>query len=378
MKNYDVVVIGTGTAGQTAALEIAYEGYRVAVIEQSQEPGGVCALHGCQSKKYFYEAAEAVAKCSHLQDKGITSPPTASWGDILNQKNTFTSKIPENTVKSLKGSGIDYHEGTAVFTAPQTVTVGDEEISGTFIIIAAGAEPMKLPITGAEQIITSNEFLSLDRLPERIAFIGGGFISFEFAHFAARLGSRPGQIHILEAQETVLAQFDQELVQQLVTASETEGISIHTKVKIIEISKTDDAYRVLTESGTGFDVDLVVNGAGRRPRLDALNLEAAGVEYSPIGITVNNTMQTSNQNVYAVGDCAASVQLARVADMEAKIAAQAILNKLEDTEYKSMNYDVVPAILFTYPQLGGVGKSEEQCRLHEENQTFINCLHAAR
>ena len=99
MKTYDVVVVGTGTAGQTAAFEISYHGYSVAVIEQSHEPGGICALHGCQSKKYFYEAAEAVAKCSHLLDRGITSPPTAKWGDILKEKNKFTSPIPELIVE---------------------------------------------------------------------------------------------------------------------------------------------------------------------------------------------------------------------------------------------------------------------------------------
>lgn len=107
MKTYDVVVIGTGTAGQTAAFEISDHGYTVAVIEQSSEPGGVCALHGCQSKKYFYEAAEAVAKCRHLSGRGITRLPDASWREIVNQKNNFTAPIPEDTIKNLKGSGIE-------------------------------------------------------------------------------------------------------------------------------------------------------------------------------------------------------------------------------------------------------------------------------
>ena len=368
MKTYDVLVVGTGTAGQTAAFEMSDHGYSVAVIEQSDEPGGVCALHGCQSKKYFYEVAETVAKCSHLLGKGITQVPGANWADILQEKNRFTSEIPGNTVKSIKGSGIDYYEGKAVFTGPSSLTTGDDEIRGRFIILATGAEPLTLPINGAEHIITSNDFLSLNRLPDRVAFIGGGFISFEFAHFAARLGSSPGEIHILEAQDNVLGQFDSDLVRQLVTASEGDGITIHTGMKITDIENRGDHLQVLTESGSGFDVDLVVNGAGRRPNIHSLNLEAGNIDYSAAGITVDDRMKTSNNRVFAVGDCAASIQLARVADLEAKTAAYAILSELDGADCKPMKYEVVPAVLFTYPQLGKVGKTEDQLR--QENITY--------
>jgi len=360
MKTYEVVVIGTGTAGQTAAIEISSHGLKVAVIEQSIEPGGVCAMHGCQPKKFFYEAAETVARCRHLLGKGITGEPDVSWGDILKEKNKFTSPIPEHTVNGLKGSGIDFFEGTAVFTGAQTLAAGDEDIKGRYIIIATGAEPADLPVKGSDLMITSNDYLSLNRLPGRIAFVGGGFISFEFAHFAARLGSRPGDIHIIESQNNVLRSFDSDMVRELIAASKDEGITIHTGVKLIEIIKKADYFQVIGESDPDIEVDLVVNGAGRRPNIQSLNLEAAGIAYSGAGITVDRTMRTSNHNVFAVGDCASTVQLARVADMEAKTAANAILNELDGRNCNPMDYDVIPTVLFTYPQLGMVGKTEEQ------------------
>jgi glutathione reductase (NADPH) len=365
MKTYDVVVIGTGTAGQTAAFEISDHGYTVAVIEQSREAGGVCALHGCQSKKYFYEAAEAVAKCRHLSGRGIGREPEANWGQILTEKNKFTGPIPENTIKNLQSTGIEFYEGNAVFTGPKTLAAGDQEIQGRFIIIASGAKPFDLPIKGKEHMITSNDFLALDRLPGRIAFVGGGFISFEFAHFAARLGSKSGHIHILEAQEGVLGPFDPDLVQQLTAASREDGILVETGVNILEITQKNHQFQVITESGGVLESDLVVNSAGRRPNIHSLNLEAANITYSGAGIQVDHTLKTSNAHVFAVGDCAATVQLARVADMEAKTAARTILNQLEGTSYRPMDYTVIPAILFTYPQLGMVGKTEAQ--LKQEN-----------
>ena len=366
MKTYDVIVVGTGTAGQTAAFEVADGGYSVAVVEHSSEPGGTCALHGCQSKKFFYEVTEAAAKCKHLSGKGVSQLPKARWGDILREKNKFTDPIPKDTVATIKGSGIDYYEGEAAFSGPSTLMVNGEEISGRFIILATGAEPMALPVNGAEHIITSNDFLSLKELPERIAFVGGGFISFEFAHFAARLGGVAGGVHILEAQENVLGQFDADLVEQLVAASEAEGIAIHTGMKITDIGGGENSRQVVTDSGQVFDVDLVVNGAGRRPNIYSLNLEIGGVDYTPAGIKVDTAMRTSNRAVFAVGDCAATIQLARVADMEAKAAACTILSELDgDGNCKEVNYEVVPAVLFTYPQLAKVGKTEQE--LQQEN-----------
>jgi glutathione reductase (NADPH) len=365
MKKFDVIIIGTGTAGQTAAFDLAAEGYNIAIIESTDTPGGVCALRGCQAKKYFYEVAELVARSHHLLGKGVLTPPVADWHQILTEKNAFTKEIPENTVNNLKGNGITYIKGKALFVDESTVAVNNEHLAADYYVVAVGAKPMSLPFEGSEYMITSDDFLELEKLPERIAFIGGGFISFEFAHFAARLGGSKGDIHILETAERVLSPFDGDMVERLVEASEEEGIRIHTNVSIVSIKKSGSGYTVVYTSGENLDVDMVVNGAGRTPNIDALNLEAAGVAYGKRGIGVNHNMQTTRSNIFAVGDCAESLQLARVADMEAHVAAKSVIGLKEGGTLTTIDYSAAPAVLFTYPQLGMVGKTEEQ--LKEEN-----------
>lgn len=362
MDTFDVIVIGTGTAGQTAAFDLVAQGFQVAIIENSATPGGTCALRGCQAKKWFYEVAELVARCDHLQGMGVTAPPQIDWQQILAQKNGYTSKVPQRTRKNLKEKGITYIDGTAAFVDKTTVKVGEKHLGAAYFVIATGAKTMPLPFDGNELMITSDEFLALQALPRRIAFVGGGFISFEFAHYAARLGSSKGSVYILEAAERALGPFDGDMVEQLVAASEADGIQIRTKVKITAIEKNEAQYTVVCEGEQRLDVDLVVNGAGRVPNIDALNLDAAGVSYSKRGISVDKYMQSSNEQIFAAGDCVDSVQLARVADAEAHVAAQAIMVAHHGGTRKVMDYRSNPAVLFTCPQLGMVGKTEEQLK----------------
>ncbi len=362
MEKYDVIIIGTGTAGQTAAFDLVAEEYNVAIIEDSETPGGVCALHGCQAKKWFYEVSEIVARSSHLQDLGVTAPPQVDWQQIVREKNKFTSTVPGNTVQNIRGNGVTFIQGKAEFVDQGTVKVNTSHYSASSFIIATGAKPRILPFEGNEFAITSDDFLALEVLPKRIAFIGGGFISFEFAHFAARLGSRRGEIHIIEASDRVLSGFDADMVQQLVEASEAEGIRIRTSSFATSIIKGDEGFLVTLKSGEKVEVDLVVNGAGRVPNIDSLHLQNAGVKFSPGGIDVDQNMKTTADSIFAIGDCAKSLMLARVADKEAHVAAERIVAVRDGGEVAGIEYGATPAVLFTYPQLGMVGKTEEQLK----------------
>ncbi|SDP58883.1 dihydrolipoyl dehydrogenase family protein [Desulforhopalus singaporensis] len=358
MKKMDVVVIGAGTAGQTVAYDLAVEGYEVVVVEKSETPGGVCSLAGCQAKKYFYELTELVAKSRHLAGKGVVAEPEVSWSQIVAAKNEFTSKIPSQTVAGLKGTGIRYLEGQAKFVNAETVQVGDEVFTPRFIVIATGARPMALSFAGAEHLVKSDGFLEMKQIPRRMTFIGGGFVSFEFAHFAARLGAE--QVTILENTDRVLGPFDADMVDQLVMAGRKDGVEVRTGISITSISEQNGVYSVLLDSGEIHETDLVVHGAGRIPNIDFLNLEAAGINWNRRGIEVDELMRTTNNNVYAVGDCAATPQLARVADMEAHTAAASIVSRETGEVSLPIDYEAVPAVLFTYPQLAMVGKTEEQ------------------
>ena len=359
MDTYDVVVVGSGTAGQTAAFDLSEKGVKLAVVEASERPGGTCALAGCQPKKWFYEAAETIAKSRHLEGRGITAAPDGNWPQVLEQKRRFTARIPGGTIENLQKAGIEFVAGTATFLDDKTLTVNGKKIQAHYFVLATGAKPMQLRIKGIEHIITSDDLLELNDLPSSIIFIGGGFISFEFAHFAARLGADNQRSVILEVSERPLGPFDAEMVELLVNASEDEGIEVKSRVEIEAIEKRADGYLIRTAQGDKYKTDLVVHGAGRVPDLDALDLNAAGIEYSGRGVIVDQSLKTSNRRVFAVGDCAATLQLARVADQEAHVAADNILAELDRGRKATMDYRAVPAILFTYPQLAMVGQTED-------------------
>lgn len=361
MKQYDVVIIGSGTSGQTAAYELVKQGLKVAVIEKSEKAGGVCALRGCQAKKWFYEGAALAAKSHHLKGKGVIQPPKTDWNDFLKAKNRFTGSVPEKTISGFRKKGIDVVYGDAEFLDEKTVTAGGRDITAGHFIIAAGARPRPLDIPGAEHVITSRQFLELAHLPLRIVFIGGGFISFEFAHFAAHLcRDESRQTTVLQSGPRPLKQFDDQMVSLLSTASKDAGIRTYSNIQITAIEKTAQEFSVHTGDGRFFKADLVVHGAGRIADIGNLCLEKAKIDFSPKGIVINKKMQTTNPRVFAVGDCNQALRLARVADYEALIAAGAIMDYQSGTQLPPIDYHTVPVILFTYPQLAMVGKTEEQ------------------
>jgi glutathione reductase (NADPH) len=241
-------------------------------------------------------------------------------------------------------------------------------MTAKYYILATGARPMPLPINGKEHIITSNDFLDLKSLPRRMVFVGGGFISFEFAHFAARIGPENSKITILEVADRPLGPFDPEMVDLLIAASKEEGIEVHANVQISSIEKGKDGFAVITDSKGTIDADLVIHGAGRIADLEGLDLEAGKIDYSKKGVAVDDAMRTSNEKVFAIGDCAATIQLARVADYEAYVAAENILAELSPAKSLKADYRATPAILFTYPQYGMVGKTE--AALKEEGTAY--------
>jgi glutathione reductase (NADPH) len=210
-----------------------------------------------------------------------------------------------------------------------------------------------------EHLVTSTEFLKRGHLPRRIVFVGGGFISFEFAHFAARIGPEERIITILEVSNRPLGLLDRDMVDLVLKASTEDGIDVRSKTQIASIDKRGDVFYVRTNLGLIFEADLVVHGAGRVPDIKPLQLEEIGVGVTEKGIHVNARMQTTIPHILAVGDCAATPALARVADFEAHVAAKNILAIRNDTALIAVDYKAVPFVVFTYPQYGMVGQTEE-------------------
>lgn len=354
---YDIFVIGVGSAGYILANKCRKAGRKVAVAD-SRPLGGTCAMRGCQPKKYLVAAAEIAAISRRMSGIGISPAAKIKWPDLLESKNSFTDPVPERVEESFAGKGVDVFHGTVRFVSPEEVVLDpDIRIRADTFVVATGARPSPLHIQGEEHIITSEQFLDLPAMPERVIFVGGGYISMEFAFVARAAGA---EVTVLETLDRPLIHFEQELVQELQEAAKDSGIRIVTGYKVCAVEEENGTYRVSGDENceVSYRGDLVVHGAGRTAALEALDLDAGNVAYSPGGVLVNDYLQSvSNDRVYAVGDTLAkSVQLSPVADMEAEVAADNIL----EGNGKKPDYGNVPSVVFTIPPLAGVGMTEAE------------------
>lgn len=364
-RTFDLIVIGTGSGGSAAAMKCKKAGWEVAIID-SRPFGGTCALRGCDPKKVLVGAADMIERAERMNGKGITSTPSINWQELMAFKRTFTEPVSANREKGFKKSGIYTFHGQASFTGEDTIRIREDILTGKKILIASGAKPVPLPIEGSEHLIHSDEFLELDELPARLIFVGGGYISFEFAHIAARAGA---EVHIIQRGERVLGNFEQELVDLLMEKSKEIGIHIHLNSEVKSVEKKADSFIVTAMTGKDsleLEGDLVIHGAGRIPAIDDLQLEKGNVEWEKGGITVNGYLQSvSNPNVYAAGDAASTegLPLTPIASMESHVVASNLLKG----NYRSPNYKVMPTVVFTLPKLASVGLSEDEARKQKHN-----------
>jgi glutathione reductase (NADPH) len=297
-----------------------------------------------------------------MQGKGMAAPGLSlQWPDLIRFKRTFTASVPEGTEQSFAEAGIITRHGRARFLDRTTIQVGDETLAARFIVIATGARHATLGIPGEELLTTSTQFLELEHLPQRIVFVGGGYIAFEFAHIAARAGA---SVQILHRGARPLSAFDPDLVAQLMQATRALGVEIHLGTAVTAIEHQRDHLVVRAHAAaqeSRIEADLVVHAAGRVPEIDDLNLEAAGVAHQPDGVTVNVYLQsTTNPAVYAAGDAVASggFPLTPVAGMQGDLLAR---NLLEGNQH-TPNYTGIPSVGFTTPPLARVGLSEAAAR----------------
>jgi glutathione reductase (NADPH) len=386
---FDLIVIGTGTAASAAAHECSSAGWKVSIID-SLSFGGTCALRGCEPKKVLVEAVKVVDSAQRHQNNGVLGSDKihVKWSDLIRFKRTFTEPFPKHREEGYKKVGIVPFHGHARFIGSNAVKVeGEEEngnnnknavLNGKKILVATGAKPMPLNIPGSANIITSDQFLEFgeDHLPDRIVFVGGGYISFEFAHIAARVGAK---VTVLHRGKQPLEHFDPDLVNLLVQRSKDVGIDIHLQSAVEKIDKSsDDGSYVVHYSNSSIvsdnnhnhnqnkttiriECDMVVHGAGRIPNVEGLDLAAAGIEHTMQGIKVNEYLQSvSNPSIYAAGDVAASggLPLTPVATYEGNLVAA---NLIKGNVLKS-NYSGLPSVVFTIPPIASVGMQEKEAK----------------
>ena len=378
-KMFNIIVIGTGVAASTVAWECHSAGWKTAVID-SRPFGGTCALRGCDPKKVLVSVAELIDWANRMQDKGVsykvTTEISIDWSQLMQFKRTFTEPVPKDREDSFNKAGIATFHGNARFTGPNTIRItnegnnSDQTITSENILIATGSKPAKLNIIGEENVVTSDQFLDLDKLPENITFIGGGYISFEFAHLAARAGSN---VTILHRGKVPLVGFDLDLVNILLKRTNEVGINVklETSVKKVDIKDNGKGFAVHLSTSENVDnkiddkiveTGLVVHGAGRVPDTENLDLESGGVQSEPNGgIKVNQYLQSvTNPSVYAAGDAAATqgIPLTPVGVYEGQIVAQNLLGR----NHIQPNYEGIPSVVFTIPPLASVGLQEHTAK----------------
>ena len=358
-RQFDLIVIGTGTAAQGVATRIRAAGRSVAVID-CKPYGGTCAIRGCDPKKILVGAASAIDHARRMQGKGVADAPHIDWRELIAFKRGFTDPVPSERENTYAEKGIAAFHGQARFTGRNNVEAEGTALEGTHILIATGAKPVRLGIPGEEHLIDNEGFLALEALPKRIAMVGGGYIAAEFSHVAARAGA---EVTVLQRGERLLPQFEPELVGWLMEKFRAVGIEVRTGTVVEAVEKTAAGYQVKASSEgqtLTIETDAVVHAAGRAPALDDLDPEAAGLAVKDGRLELNDYLQSvSNPCVYAAGDAAGSgPPLTPVASHHARVVAG---NLLDGNRHKP-DHRGVPSVAFTIPPIAAVGLSEAEAR----------------
>jgi len=361
----DLLIIGGGPGGYVAAIRAAQLGDNVTLIEEDKV-GGTCLNRGCIATKALYKNAEVLNTIKKSDDFGISiSEYSVNMEKVQQRKNNISDGLRTGVEQLLKGFNIEVMYGKASFIDKNTVEYVSGEgakstISAKKIIIATGSKASKLPIEGIDlpNVITSNEALNLDYIPNDIVIIGGGVIGIEFAGIFASFGAN---VTVVEYAPRILPMLDEEMVKRLAIYLKKKNIKINASTAVKKIEQTDNNKLKLIADNNGklieYNADLVLMATGRSINIDGLGIEKTGIEYDSKGIKVNNIFESSVSNIYAIGDVIGGQMLAHLASDEGKVAVENMhgINS-------SVNYDCVPACVFTFPELSSVGLTEEEAK----------------
>lgn len=356
----DLIIIGAGPGGYETALEAARRGMSVTLVNGGRL-GGTCLNEGCIPTKCMVKDASVVDLCRNSMEFGVKEVKfEIDFNAITARRDAVVSQLREGVAGMLAKAGVNVVEGMASFKDKFTVTVNGEDYDAEHIIIATGSHSRSLPIEGADKewVLDSTGILSLDYIPESLVIVGGGVIGLEFASVFAGLGSK---VTVIEFMKQILPPFDSDIAKRLKQSLTKRGITVLTSAAVKKLEQNDD-YQVVTTYELKGKTETVVSSnvlmaVGRGANVEGLNLEAAGVEYSPKGIPVDDNMRTNVDHIYAVGDVNARMMLAHVASYQGLRALNAIEGKSD-----SIRFDVVPSAVFLNPECGMAGLTEEQCK----------------
>ena len=359
MSTYDVGIIGGGPGGYVAAIKAAQLGGTVCLIEKG-EWGGTCLNRGCIPTKTLFAVANLAAQVREAAAFGVhvSGEATIDYAQVLNHKTSVVQQLQGGIAQLLKANGVEILKGTAELTDRNTILVNKPDgttaqLHTKNVIIATGSEPSEPPVfeIDEDQVLTTTGILNLTELPESLLIVGGGVSGCEFASIFNALGCR---VTILELLPTILATEDTQVIRHIQLFMKRKGIAIHTGAKLTHVRKSEGHVTAVLESGEELTAEKLLVSIGRRYNTDGIGLESVGIRTDSGKIVVDAQMRTNVRNIYAVGDVASRYLLAHVASAEGKVAAQNCLG--DSTE---MDYQVIPWCVFTLPEIGHAGMTEE-------------------
>lgn len=356
--DYDLFTIGAGSGGVRASRIAGGYGAKVGIAEEHRY-GGTCVIRGCVPKKMLVYASMFAEELSHASHKGWTIEGARfDWSVLRDFVNSDVDRLEGLYGQTLGGAGVETFSERATITGPHTVRLaGGREVTARHILVATGGEPIVPPFDGAEHCITSNEIFYLDAFPKRLMVMGGGYIAVEFAGVFNALGA---DVTLVNRSDTILRTYDQEIVRRLPPIMEARGMDLQLGAQISRIEKADDgSLDVTLSNGVTKQVDQVLVATGRRPRVEGLGLENAGIELGSRGeIPVDKFSQTACNSIYAVGDVTDRIQLTPVAIREGHALADTLFGGQE----RYIDHSCVATAVFSQPSIASVGMTEEEAR----------------
>lgn len=354
--DYDIAVLGGGPGGYVAAIKAAQMGKKTVIVEK-EHFGGTCLNVGCIPTKALLRSAEALKEVKESAAFGVmdvdVSNAALDLKKVQARKKTVVSQLVGGVQSLLKGNGVTIENGEGTLKDAHTIAVGGKTVTAEDVIIATGSDVKSLPITidPKAKVLTSKEMLDIAEKPDSMVVIGGGVIGIEFAYFLATIGVK---VSVVEFLDRILPMVDEEITTQVTGHLSEMGIDIYTSAKVTEITAEGVKFE---KDGAIQEVkaDQVLMAVGRKPSLTGIDTEALGIKTERGAIVTDQTLKTSVDHVYAIGDVNGKAMLAHTASMEGIIAVETICGKKA-----SMDYDKIPSAIYIQPEIASVGLTEKQ------------------
>ncbi len=359
MQSFDVLIIGGGPGGYVAAIKAAQLGMKVALVEK-ETVGGVCLNWGCIPTKAMLKSAKVYDTFKHAKEYGITADPNSfspNYPEMIKRKDSIVRRLTGGVAGLLKKNGVTVFNGYAEALDAHTVVVNDEQLTTKKLIIATGASCYLPPIPGLKEafdrgnLVTSKEILTKTALPKSLAVIGGGVIGMEFATIFNTLGV---PVTVFERESSILTTVDEEIRGLFFKKITKEGIKVLTNVNITTIHQDGLTYVHNGETSV-LKAEMILLATGMRP--NTKGYEKLNVKFSKVGVEVNEYMQTSVEDVYAIGDVLGKYMLAHVASRAGIVAVEHINGKKDKLDFK-----VIPSGIYTFPEIAQVGVTEQEAK----------------